>query len=122
LLKRNPHYVGEKYSKDYMYNLYKKPYVKWKIECEEHDLDREKIFEETNDVEDAWYWQSILNIICMANLIITGIMLGVINWVLTLYRLTCATGPITRLGKIWDQTTNYIVIIFGFIELMLVFI
>ena len=117
LLKQNPEYNGDVYSKNYIYHLFQKSYVRWNIACEKSDLTRQRIYRKAMNVQNAWYWQSIFLITCLASLLVSGLFFGFINWWYSLYKLCAVTSQRSKLGKIWDKSTNIITIIFSFAKI-----
>lgn len=80
-LQANPNYKAYEYSRDYSFNLYQKSYIRWKLECEEVGLTRKSIYNKVSDVQQAWWWQSTFNLFCLYNLIITGFIFGLVDWI-----------------------------------------
>ncbi|CAI2365846.1 unnamed protein product [Moneuplotes crassus] len=121
-MKSNENYKGQEYSRDYTFNLYQKSYIRWKLSCEEVGLTRQAIYTKVQNVEQAWWWQSLFKLFCLYNMLITGFIFGVVDWSKNLYDLIKKPASTHPCLEIWGKITHWIVISVSFCKIFFVYV
>ena len=110
------------YLTDYSHNLYQMSYVKWKLEWESFDLNRDTIYQSIEEISIPLWWQSTFNLVWLVNMLLTGFFFGIVNWVKALYQLIFNPPIKNTITVVWDNISDTIAIIFCFVKWAFVYI
>jgi len=74
------------FSKLYDYNLYQKSFIEWDSKCDPDD-DPHLIYYIIKNVDEVYWWQSSFSYICCLNFICSGVVIGLINLLVSALKL-----------------------------------